>query len=115
MAMPWTLGSSTSLHGGSACLIHGEELVVAIQEERLARVKRAPLDLDHSSLGAVYCLRAAGIRITDIDMVVQCTVDADPSVDPTILRFQSRFGQSLGDEVGYFGNPRSRSDREGLL
>jgi len=36
---PWVLGVSAS-HNGSACLLKGDEIVVAIQEERLCRFKR---------------------------------------------------------------------------
>ena len=36
---PWILGISAS-HDGAACLLHGHDLVVAIKEERVARVRR---------------------------------------------------------------------------
>src|SRR5438067_871142 len=35
---PWILGLASS-HNGGACVLHGNEIVVAIQEERLLRVK----------------------------------------------------------------------------
>lgn len=36
---PWILGIGCS-HNGAFCLLHGDELVVALQEERVSRVKR---------------------------------------------------------------------------
>jgi len=41
-AKPWVLGIAAS-HNGAACLLHGDEIVVAVQEERITRVKRPDL------------------------------------------------------------------------
>jgi len=38
-AAPWILGIAAS-HNGGACLLHGDEIAVAVQEERLLRNKR---------------------------------------------------------------------------
>lgn len=65
---PWVLGFSNS-HNASACLLRGSELVVAVQEERLSRVKRAELPPDEMPLCVRYCLDAAGLAAKDIDLV----------------------------------------------
>ncbi len=62
---PWILGLSYS-HNGAACLLHGDELVVAIQEERLTRVKYDVTTGARPMLAIVYCLEAAGIAVSDL-------------------------------------------------
>lgn len=71
---PWILGLSTGFHNGAACLCHGDEIVVAIQEERLTRLKRAPIADVWSSRAAAYCLAAAGLRWRDLDLIADCTI-----------------------------------------
>ncbi len=71
MGDPWILGVSYS-HNGAACLLHGDELVVAIQEERVTGIKRARLEHYQTSLAVAYCLDTAGIAMADIDMLVAC-------------------------------------------
>jgi len=66
---PWILGVSSS-HNGSACLLHGDEIAVAIQEERLVRFKRAGLSISQPSASVSYCLDAAGISSSDLSAVV---------------------------------------------
>src|SRR5690349_3626359 len=70
-AEPWVLGISAS-HNGGACILHGDRIVVAIQEERLSRFKRERVRSSRGSLAVAYCLEAAGIRPGDLDMVVVC-------------------------------------------
>lgn len=70
-AQPWILGLSTS-HNGSVALVHGSELVVSIQEERLTRQKRHRTYAALPMLSARYCLEAAGIEPKDLDMIVVC-------------------------------------------
>lgn len=65
---PWVLGISSS-HNGSACLLRGGEIVVAIQEERLTRQKRARLRGATNSCAVRYCLEYAGIGPADLDAV----------------------------------------------
>lgn len=60
MNAPLVLGMSAS-HNGAVCMLRGGELVVAVQEERLTRVKRARLYGARSSLAVPYCLGAAGV------------------------------------------------------
>ncbi|MCG8609286.1 MAG: hypothetical protein MI864_02005 [Pseudomonadales bacterium] len=66
---PWILGLSFS-HNGAACLLKGDEIVVAIQEERLTRRKRDRLYANEPSLAIPYCLDVAGITAGDLDCVV---------------------------------------------
>jgi carbamoyltransferase len=83
-AKPWILGTSSAFHNGAACLLHGDKIVAAIQEERLSRVKRERLFLDRTdrpSRAIDYCLAAAGIKPTDLDCVVDSTIVA-PSESP---------------------------------
>ncbi|HLG55490.1 MAG TPA: carbamoyltransferase C-terminal domain-containing protein [Vicinamibacterales bacterium] len=71
---PWVLGVSTGFHNGAACLLHGDELVVAIQEERLTRIKRDRIDSHTDSLAIRYCLEYAGITESTLDAVVECSI-----------------------------------------
>jgi carbamoyltransferase len=67
----YILGVSAS-HNGGACLIRGDEIIVAIQEERLTRVKRKRVLASEPSLAIQYCLDSANIEISDLDMIVVC-------------------------------------------
>jgi carbamoyltransferase len=68
---PWVLGLSAS-HNGAACLLHGDRIVAAVQEERLVGKKRARLYGSRPSLALQYCLAQGGIATTDLDLVVLC-------------------------------------------
>ena len=68
---PWILGISAS-HNGSACLLKGDQIVVAIQEERLTRFKRHRIYGARPSLAVRYCLNYAGIKPDDLSLVVLC-------------------------------------------
>ena len=68
---PWILGISAS-HNGSVCLLKGDEIVVAIQEERLSRVKRHRIHASDGSLALAYCLSYAGIEPRDLRLTVLC-------------------------------------------
>ncbi|HEY0725313.1 MAG TPA: carbamoyltransferase C-terminal domain-containing protein [Pyrinomonadaceae bacterium] len=68
---PWILGISAS-HNGSACLLRGDEIVVAIQEERLTRFKRHRIYGAGPSSAVAYCLNYAGIQPADLSLVVLC-------------------------------------------
>lgn len=69
---PWILGISLS-HNGAACLLRGNEIVVAVQEERLTRRKRERLDPDQPSLAVQYCLDYAGIGADRLYAVGVCS------------------------------------------
>ncbi len=68
---PWILGISAS-HNGSACLLRGDEIVVAIQEERLTHFKRHRIYGAGPSKAVAYCLNYAGITPSDLSLVVLC-------------------------------------------
>ena len=70
-AKPWVLGLSAS-HNGAACLLHGDHIVAAVQEERLVGKKRARLHGAHPSLAIGYCLDQGGITAKELDLVVLC-------------------------------------------
>jgi carbamoyltransferase len=97
-AKPWILGLSSAFHNGAACLLRGDEIVAAIQEERLTRVKRERLRLSGPSLAIDYCLSAGGIAARDLDMIVDCTI--------------SKADQSPADELR--GSPIVQSARAGV-
>jgi carbamoyltransferase len=69
MAAPWILGISNS-HNGAVCLLKGDEIVAAVQEERLTRRKRHRIFGSKPSLAISYCLSEAGIKAKDLDVVV---------------------------------------------
>jgi carbamoyltransferase len=69
VARPWVLGIASS-HNGAVCLLHGDEIVAAIQEERLVRTKRATHPGARSSLAINYCLDVGNITPRDLDLIV---------------------------------------------
>jgi carbamoyltransferase len=68
---PWILGISAS-HNGAACLLRGDEVVVAVQEERLTRFKRQRIYGSDSSRAVLYCLDYAGIESQDLSLISLC-------------------------------------------
>src|SRR5438477_11865915 len=83
---PWICGISASPHNGAVCLLKGSEIVVAIQEERLSRRKRDAIRGAHPSLSLSYCFDYAGIRPSELDLVVCCvtTRAKNPVQDVTL-------------------------------
>jgi carbamoyltransferase len=71
----WSLGLGGSDHDFSAALMHGADLRVAIEQERLSRQKHAigPWFEDPYSRCVDYCLSAEGITLHD----VRCIVSSD--------------------------------------
>jgi len=63
----YVLGTGLS-HDGSACLLKDGRICVAIEKERITRVKHDGLN---DSAAIVYCLDAAGIYLSEVDLVVQ--------------------------------------------
>src|SRR5215212_6279015 len=68
---PWVLGISAS-HNGAVCLLKGDELVVAIQEERITRLKRQRIYGAQHAAALDYCLDYAGIGPQDLSAVAIC-------------------------------------------
>ena len=64
---PWILGISAYYHDSAACLLRGEEIVAAAQEERFTRKKH---DADFPERAIEFCLKEAGIDGKDLDHVV---------------------------------------------
>lgn len=64
----YVLGTGLS-HNGSAVLLKDGHVCVAIEKERLTRIKH---DGGNDSEAILYCLEAEGIQLKDIDVVVQC-------------------------------------------
>jgi carbamoyltransferase len=63
------LGINAS-HNGAVCLLHGDRIIAAIQEERLTRVKRQRIYGANPAFAILYCLAHAGINAGDLDMIV---------------------------------------------
>jgi len=82
---PLVLGIAAAHHNGAACLMRGSEILVAIQEERITRLKRQGLEAARPSAAVAYCLDAAGIGVDDLDLVAICTASSrrDPIHDVT--------------------------------
>lgn len=111
---PWILGISASFHNGSVCLIQGDELVVAIQEERLTRRKRDRIYAGRPCLAIPYCLEYAGIEARDLSLVVSCPVllpweeeEQDLGLNPILRVHANRIPtltipHHLGHAVGAF-------------
>jgi carbamoyltransferase len=67
LASEYILGISAFYHDSAACLLAGDRIVAAAQEERFTRVKG---DARFPSLAIAYCLASAGIESSDLDAVV---------------------------------------------
>tara|TARA_R110000868_G_scaffold155691_7_gene382244 strand:- start:4185 stop:6029 length:1845 start_codon:yes stop_codon:yes gene_type:complete len=61
------LGVSAFYHDSAACLIRDGEVIAAAQEERFTRLKH---DSKFPSNAVMYCLREAGINLSEINTVV---------------------------------------------
>ena len=72
----WILGIAGG-HNSAAALIRDGKVVVAVQTERLTRIKRHPIELasmaDETVRVIEYCVRAAGIDLPDIDAIATCS------------------------------------------
>lgn len=83
----WILGLAGS-HNGAAALIHDGKVVVAVQAERLTRIKRDGFSLDAMSAEAgqviQYCLDVAGISFQEIEAIAASTPwrEIGPPADP---------------------------------
>src|SRR6202044_1598191 len=66
----YVLGTGLS-HNGSACLIKDGQICVAIEKERLTKIKN---DGFNDAAAVKYCSEAEGITVHDLDLVVQSTL-----------------------------------------
>lgn len=64
----YVLGTGLS-HNGSAVLLKNGQVAVAIEKERISRIKH---DGGNDNLAIQYCLDAEGIQLQDVDLAVQC-------------------------------------------
>jgi carbamoyltransferase len=67
VASGYVLGISAFYHDSAACLLAGDVIVAAAQEERFTRVKG---DERFPANAARYCLAEAGVTASDLDAVV---------------------------------------------
>ena len=70
----YTLGINAAFHDSSACLVDDGRVVAAAEEERFTRVKHGKRPIPFSTYelpyhAIDYCLREAGIALTDVDHV----------------------------------------------
>jgi len=63
----YILGTGLS-HDGSACILKDGRIAVAIEKERLTRIKH---DGGNDAAAVQYCLDALNIQLTDLDLIVQ--------------------------------------------
>lgn len=84
----WTLGLGGSDHDFAAALMHGTDLKVAIEQERLSRRKHGMSLWYEDPLGRAidYCLKAEGITLEDVETIV----GSDSLPAQTSYRFQNR-------------------------
>ena len=79
MADVFVLGINAYDHDASACLLHNGEIVVAINKERVTRIKH---DAGFYQEVVDYCLKAAGIELERVDLVVRNGQGAKPLTLP---------------------------------
>ena len=63
----YIIGISAFYHDSSACLIKGDEIIAAAQEERFSRLKN---DSSFPENSINYCLKEAGINYSEVDYFV---------------------------------------------
>ena len=88
----YTLGINAAYHDPAACLVQDGQVLAAAEEERFTHVKHGKRPVPFSTwelpFHAVdFCLREAGIRLTDVDHVAY-------SYDPYLL-----LGRARGDSI----------------
>jgi carbamoyltransferase len=64
----WILGLNCYDHDVAACLLRNGEIVVAINKERVTRIKH---DVGFHQDAVVYCLDAAGITLDRVNLIVR--------------------------------------------
>lgn len=87
----YVLGTHLS-HDGSACLLKDGKIVVAIEKERITRIKHHG---GNDTLAIEYCLEAEGITLADIDLVVQNANFEKETISPTNYYGERAFTKSF--------------------
>lgn len=82
------LGLNAAFHDSAACLVRDGEVVAAVEEERLTRIKHAKRPTPFTTYALPFaaidcCLAQAGLRLADVDHVVY-------SFDPWLLLDRGR-------------------------
>ncbi len=106
----YTLGINAAYHDPAACLVKDGQVIAAIEEERLSRIKHGKRPIPFSTyelpFNAIdYCLREAGIKLVDLDHVAYSydpylllgkhrgdatiTLPLEPSAHPTPLEWEA--------------------------
>lgn len=85
----YILGTGLS-HDGSACILKDGRLLVAIEKERITRIKH---DGGNDNAAVQYCLDAAGITINDLSLVVQCA-NFEKEIEPHRYKGSRLFPQN---------------------
>ena len=83
----YVLGTGLS-HDGSSCILKDGEIIVAIEKERLSRIKH---DGGNDYLTVEYCLNAAGISVNDLALVVQVANFEKDTIYPASFRGKRLF------------------------
>src|SRR3982751_6063703 len=70
----YTLGINAAFHDSAASLLKDGELIAAAEEERFTKIKHAKRPIPFSAYelpfhAIDYCLKVAGIRMTDLNHV----------------------------------------------
>jgi carbamoyltransferase len=100
---PWVLGINAS-HNGSVCLLHGSQIVAAIQEERLTRIKRQRIYGTTPAFAILYCLAQAGIDAGDLDMVVISVQGRSQSAENNLSRNRILRPRQTGVQVKHISH-----------
>ncbi len=101
----WILGIGAS-HNGGACLLADGELVVAIQQERLTRVKRSRLRPAFDTLAIRYCLDYAGIGVEDLALA-GVSRDEPMAMPESDLSRNPLFVDADGPPIAYVAHHRA--------
>jgi carbamoyltransferase len=105
-ALPLVLGLNAAYHETAAAIVRGGEVLFAVEEERLSRVKHGKPALisnpDALPWGAIEaCLAAAGTRLRDLDAVAYSLMpglrQATVGLDPEPLDHAAGFGTEAGE------------------
>lgn len=86
----YILGTGLS-HDGSTCILKDGEIIVAIEKERLTRIKH---DGGNDYLAVKYCLEAAGIKVNDLSLIVQAA-NFEIDIQPDKYKGRRYFEQNL--------------------
>jgi carbamoyltransferase len=88
MADVFVLGINAYDHDASACLLRNGEIVVAVSKERVTRIKH---DAGFYQEVVDYCLKAAGIELERVDLVVRnCYVLPVREMERRLVHYQAR-------------------------